>query len=180
MLAYDSYASPNLDGLSPFELVFRHKPNILPLQEAMPNASVTGTFKEYYANLHGKLKYLRGHLVSFRDKRGENLNRHHVHHGYFIGQVVYAFVPGGAAVQTDSQKVRICWVGPLIISNCMSPNQFKLMTPDGKPFQGVFEETMLRPGWLRTPEGPVDTLADYNRIVRPFLHNSQPVALPPK
>ena len=93
--------------------------------------------------------------------------------------MVYAFVPAGAAVQTGSQKVRVCWVGPLIICSCLSPNQFKLMTPEGEPFQGVFEETMLRPGWLRTPEGPVNTLADYNRIVKPFLHNSQPQALPP-
>ena len=73
MLAYNSYASPNLDGLSPFELVFGRKPNILPLQEAMPDALVTGTFREYYANLHEKLKYLRDHLVSFCDKRVENL-----------------------------------------------------------------------------------------------------------
>ena len=124
MLAYNSYASPNLDGLSPFELVFRCKPNILSLQEPMPDVPVMGTFKEYYANLQEKLKYLRDHLVSFRDKRVENLNHHHAHHGYFIGQIVYAFVPGGAAVQTGSQKVRICWVGPLIISNCMSINQF--------------------------------------------------------
>ena len=43
------------------------------------------------------------------------------------------------------------------------------MTPDGKPFMDIFEETMLRPGWLRTPEGPVNTLAEYNRIVKPLL-----------
>ena len=121
MLAYNSYASPNLDGLSPFEFVFGRKPNILPLQEAMPDAPVSGTFKEYYTNLHEKLKYLRDHLVSFCDKMVDNLNCHNAHHGYFIGQVVYAFVPGGATVQTGSQKVKICWVGPLIISNCLSP-----------------------------------------------------------
>ena len=88
----------------------------------MPDAPVTGTFREYYADLREKLKHLRDHLVSFCDKRVENLNCHCIHHGYFIGQVVYAFVPGAAAVQTGSQKVRICWVGPLIISNCMSLN----------------------------------------------------------
>ena len=31
MLAYNSYNTPNLDGLSPFELVFGRKPNVLPL-----------------------------------------------------------------------------------------------------------------------------------------------------
>ena len=44
MLAYNSYNTPNLDGLSPFELVFGRKPNVLPLTEVMPNAPVTGSF----------------------------------------------------------------------------------------------------------------------------------------
>ena len=75
MLAYNSYNTPNLDGLSPFELVFGQKPNILPLQEAMPDAPISGTYGEYYLNLREKLKYLRDHLVSFCDKRIELQNR---------------------------------------------------------------------------------------------------------
>ena len=41
---YNSYSTPNLDGFYPFELVFWHKPNVLPLMEAMPEALVTGSF----------------------------------------------------------------------------------------------------------------------------------------
>ena len=157
MLTYNSYNTPNLDGLSPFEFVFGRKPNILPLQEAMPDAPVSGTYREYYLNLREKLKYLHDHLVSFRDKRIELQNRGKTQHGFITGQVVYAYVPSGAAVQTGSMKVKVSWVGPLIICQCLSPSQFKLMTPEGKPFMGIFEETMLRPDWLRTPEGPVNT-----------------------
>ena len=124
MLAYNSYNTPNLDGLSPFELVFGRKPNILPLQEAMPNASVSGTYREYYLNLREKLKYLRDHLVSFRDKRIELQNRGKTQHGFVTGQVVYAYVPSGAAVQTGSMKVKVSWVGPLVICQCLSPSQF--------------------------------------------------------
>ena len=53
--------------------------------------------------------------------------------------------------------------------NCLSPTQFELMTLDKQKFRGAFEETMLRPGWLRTPEGPVNNLADYLRIMQPLL-----------
>ena len=28
---------------------------------------------------------------------------------------------------------------------------------------------MLRPGWLRTPEGPVNNLAEYLKIITPLL-----------
>ena len=65
MLVYNSYSTPNLDGLCPFELVFGRKPNVLPLTEAMPKAPVTGSFREYYVNLCEKLEYMRRHLVQF-------------------------------------------------------------------------------------------------------------------
>ena len=65
MLSYNSYSTPNLDGLCPFELVFGCKPNVLPLMEAMPEAPVSGTFREYYTNLRKKLEYMRRHLVAF-------------------------------------------------------------------------------------------------------------------
>ena len=65
MLAYNSYSTPNLDGLCPFELVFGRKPNVLPLQEAMPKVPITGTHKQYYEQLCSRLEYLRRHLVKF-------------------------------------------------------------------------------------------------------------------
>ena len=176
MLSYNSYITPNLDGLCPFELVFRCKPNVLPLTEAMPKAPVSGTFREYYANLRKKLEYMRRHLVAFHDKRIELTNKDKQYHGFFIGQIVYALIPGGSPSQTGSKKIKINCVGPLVIMNCMSPNQFQLMTIDKQTFRGLFEETMLRPGWMRTPEGPVNNLADYLRIVRPLLKPHEDIA----
>ena len=93
MLAYNLYSTPNLDGLSPFELVFGRKPNILPLQEAMLDAPVSGTYQNYYLNLKEKLKYLRNHLVSFRDKRVELQNRGRTQHGFVEGQVGMLLYP---------------------------------------------------------------------------------------
>ena len=169
MLSYNSYSTPNFDGLCPFELVFGRKPNVLLLTEAMPQAPVSGTFREYYGNLRTKLEYMRKHLVSFRDRRAELANKDKQHHGFFIGQIVYALIPGGCPTQTGSKKIKINCVGLLVIMNSMSPNQFQLMTIDKKTFRGLFEETMLRPGWIRTPEGPVNNLADYLKIVNPLL-----------
>ena len=153
MLSYNSYSTPNLDGLCPFELVFGRKPNILPLTEAMPEAPVSGTFREYYRNLCKKLEYMRRNLIAFCDRRAELSNKDKQHHGFFIGQIVYTLIPGGSPIQSGSKKVRINCVGPLVIMKYMSPNQFQLMTIDKQTFRGLFEVTMLRPGWIRTPEG---------------------------
>ena len=48
MLSYNSYSTPNLDGLCLFKSVFGCKPNVLPLMEAMPEVPVVGTFHDYY------------------------------------------------------------------------------------------------------------------------------------
>ena len=57
-LCYNCYDSPNLDGHSPYELVFGHKMLISPKLEIQPEVVVSGTFKEYYERLSKNLKYL--------------------------------------------------------------------------------------------------------------------------
>ena len=173
MLAYNSYSTPNLDSMCPFELVFARKPNVLPLTEAMPEAPVAGNFREYYQNLRQKLEYMRRHLVNFRDKRTELQNKDRTHHGFFIGQIVYVLVPEGSGTQKGSQKVKISCVGPLVIMNSLGPNLFELMTLDKEKLRGSFEETMLRPGWVRTPEGPVNTYAEFLKNIKSVLNPTE-------
>ena len=108
----------------------------------MPEVPVSGTFREYYANLWQKLEYMRRHLVTFHDRRIELTNKDKQHHGFFIGQIVYAVIPGGSPTQTGSKKIKINCVCPLVIMNCMNPNQFQLMTIDKQTFRGLLEETI--------------------------------------
>ena len=56
MLVYNSYASPNLADISPFELVFGRKPNICPEFEFKPQVPITGTHKQATEELQQKLK----------------------------------------------------------------------------------------------------------------------------
>ena len=60
MLTYNSYASPNLCDLSPFELVFGRKPRIVPILEVTPPIPVTGTFKDAYEILNKKVEIFQG------------------------------------------------------------------------------------------------------------------------
>ena len=56
MLCYNSYNTLNLDNMSPYELVFRHKTTILHKLEIRPNAVVSRTFTDYYERLKKNLK----------------------------------------------------------------------------------------------------------------------------
>ena len=56
-LAYNTFNSPNLANLSPYELVFGRKPKILLDFETNPDIKVSGTFTDYYQLLEKRLKY---------------------------------------------------------------------------------------------------------------------------
>ena len=58
MLCYNSYSTPNLDNMSPYELVFGHKAKISHELEIRPDVVVSGTFTEYYECLKKNLKYM--------------------------------------------------------------------------------------------------------------------------
>ena len=124
MLVYNSYASPNLADISPFELVFGRKANICPEFEFKPQVPVTGTHKQAYEEPQKKLKYFRQFLQKFRDQRYSLINRDKEYQEYTAGQIVYLYFPGQSMLNTGSKKIRCEFVGPLAIWKCVSPNQF--------------------------------------------------------
>ena len=65
---YNSYASPNLADISPFELVFGRKANICPEFEFKPQVQVpiTGIHKQAFDELQKKLKYFRVAFVEIQ------------------------------------------------------------------------------------------------------------------
>ena len=115
MIAYNSYSTPNLAGLSPFELVLGRKANIVPMLEVTPSIPVTGAFKQAKAMLDKKITYLREMLRKFRDKRFEVMNRNKGFSGYTSGKLVYLFFPGHSLLHTGNKKFTCKFVGPLAI-----------------------------------------------------------------
>jgi hypothetical protein len=166
MLAYNTYASPNLDGLSPFELTMGRKAKIVPEMEVTPEAPVTGTFKGAKINLQKKLSYLRKHITKFRDIRSDLVNKDKEFHFFSAGQLVYMYFPAGALLQTGTRKIVCNFVGPLVIYRAISPNQFLLMSLDGLIYPHLIEETRIKPGVVRTTQGNVSTLADLKSVIR--------------
>ena len=96
MLTYNSYATPNLNGFCPFELVFGRKPRIVPILEISPPVPITGTYQNAFDLLNKKLRYFREMLIKFRDRRFEIMNRDREFHGYTSGQLVYLFYPSNS------------------------------------------------------------------------------------
>ena len=81
MVAYNSYASPNLDGLSPYKLVYGCKAKVALDLEISVSAPVAGEYHDYVCLLQKQLTVLCMHLQQFCDKQQEMLNKDKELHG---------------------------------------------------------------------------------------------------
>ena len=173
-LCYNCYDSPNLDGHSPYELVFGHKMLISPKLEIQPEVVVSGTFKEYYERLNKNLRYLGERLEKFRSTRLDLLNKDRKPHSFQVGQLVYMFQARGAMVRSTSRKINTYYVGPLVIYKAIGPNQFLLMSLDGIIYPKLIEESRLKAGSLWTHKGKVTTLAELRHALSPNMTIESP------
>ena len=98
MLCYNGYSTPNLNGYSPYELVFGHKMTLSQELELKVDTVVSGTFTDYYEKLKKNLKYMGERLQKFRSQRLNMLNRNRQCHAFEIGQIVYMYQARGSMV----------------------------------------------------------------------------------
>ena len=166
MLSYNSYATPNLDNLSPFEIAIGRKATLAPKFEHKPRIPITGTHKEAKEKLQEKLAYFRKRLEDFRSNRMAIMNKDRQPHGFTVGQIVYMYNPGGGKLQTGSRKIQCHFVGPLAIYKCISPNQFLLMSLDGALYPMVVEEARLKPGLISTHKGPARNMSELKNAAK--------------
>ena len=163
-LNYNTFASPNLDGFSPYELVFGHKARIMPELEIEPQLPVGGTLKKFHQNLNYKLDQIRRHMQKYRDKKVDMQNRDREPSAFQVGQLVHMFQPRGSFLNTRSRKIRCKYVGPLVIYKAISDTQFLLMTIDGMVYPHLVEETRLKAVTLHSSQGPIRTLAQLRKL----------------
>ena len=167
MLCYNAYPTLNLNGYSPYELVFGHKMTLSHELELKVDTVVSGTFTEYYERLKKNLKYTGERLQKFRRQRLDMLNRNRQHHAFEIGQIVYMYQARGSIVQTGSRK--IACLGPLVIFKAVGPNQFLLMSLDRQIYPHLIEETRLKAGTIWTSKGNVTTLVELTQVLNTDL-----------
>ena len=91
--------------------------------ESNPDIKVSRTFKEYYELLNKRIKYLKDILFNFKLK------------GFFqykSRDLIYIISPLTTQLCTASCKVAIKYVGPVVIYKIIDPQNYLLMTLDGK------------------------------------------------
>ena len=144
----------------PYELTFSRKPRPLINLDSNPDIKVSGTFREYYELLNKRIKYLQGILFNFKSKRLAIINnKDRSFFQYKSRDLIYIISPLTSQLCTPSRKVTIKYVGPVVIYKIIDPNNYLLMTLDGKIFRGLFEHERLKPANIRMSQGNIQNLA---------------------
>ena len=84
---------------------------------------------------------------------------------YNSGDLVYIISPLTSQLRTNSRKVTIKYVGPLVIYRIVDPYNYLLMTLDQKIPRGLFEHERLKPAIIRASHGNVINLAQLKQVL---------------
>ena len=120
---------------------------------------------EYFALLETRMKYLQNTLQQLKLRCLAMINKNHEDFQYNTGDLVYIISPLTSQLRTNSRKVTIKYVGPLVIYKIVDPHSYLLMTLDGKLLRGLYEHERLKPAIVRTGHGNVINLAQLKQIL---------------
>ena len=111
------------------------------------------------------MKYLQDILQQFKHECLAMINKDHEDFQYNSGDLAYVISPLTSQLRTESRKVTIRYVGPLVIYKIVDPHNYLLMTSDGKILRDLFEHEMLKPVIIRTSQGNVSSLVQLKQAL---------------
>ena len=88
---------------------------------------------------------------------------------YRGGDLVYIISPLTSQLRTNSWKIAVTYVGPVVIYKRIDPHNYLLMTLDGIILKGIFEHERLKPAAIRTSCGKVQNLAELRQLMNTDL-----------
>ena len=77
---------------------------------------------------------------------------------YNTGNLVYIISPLTSQPRTSSREVAVKYIGSLVIYKITNPQNYLLMTLDGKILRGLFDHKRLKPATIGINQGNVSNL----------------------
>ena len=141
--------------------------------ETNQDIKVSRNVREYYGSLNKRIKYLQDLLFNFRSQRLAMINKTRENFQYRGGDLVYIMSPLTSQLRTNSWKIAVKNVGPVVIYKIVDPQNYLLMTLDGIILKGIFEHKRLKPTVIRTSHGNVQNLAELKQVMNTELKLDQ-------
>ena len=100
------------------------------------------------------------------------INKDRENFQYKGGDLVYIISSLTSQLRTNSQKIAVKYVGPVVVYKIIDHHNYLLMTLDGIILRGIFERERLKPAIIRTNHGNVENLAELRQIMNTNLRFS--------
>ena len=155
--AMNTFTSNTLQGLSPFELVFAKKPHQLTSLEMPKLNTIKPEYREFFKLLMEKAKMYRDMDLKWCTLQAlelRNKNRMLTNIETFAeNDIVYLLVPHASALQSNAQKFRQDYVGPLVIDMKIDDTHYLLKDITSRNLKGDYHINRLKRVGEITPEG---------------------------
>jgi hypothetical protein len=173
--SYNSFSISSLGNYSPYYLVFlRHPPTTF---DCNPTLHISSTYRDYVDLLKARLEKV-GQVVldlqAYKQQEQARRQNQKVKNPptFSEGILVFLLSPTTSALQTKSKKIRLDYVGPLVISNMLDRSHAVLSTLDGKQLNGIFHVCRLKVAWIRTESGNTNKFSELsNKIIARELNH---------
>ena len=93
------------------------------------------------------------------------INNNRENFQYQGGDLMYIISPLTSQLRTNSRKISVKYIGPVVIYKIIDPHNYLLMTLDGVMLRGIFEHEILKPAVIRTNKGNIQKLAELKQIL---------------
>ena len=93
------------------------------------------------------------------------INNNRENFQYRGGDLVYVISPSMSQLRTNSRKISVKYIGPVVIYKIIDPHNYLLMTLDGIMLKGIFEHERLKPAVIRTSWGNIQKLAELKQVM---------------
>ena len=93
------------------------------------------------------------------------INNNRENFQYQGGDLVYIISPLTSQLRTNSRKISVKYIGPVVIYKIIDPHNYLLMTLDGVMLRGIFKHERLKPTVIRTNRGNIQKLAELKQIL---------------
>ena len=93
------------------------------------------------------------------------INNNRENFQYQGGDLVYIISPLTSQLRTNSRKISVKYIGPVVIYKIIDPHNYLLMTLDGIMLRGIFEHKRLKPAVIRTSWGNIQKLAELKQVM---------------
>ena len=159
--AMNTFASNALQGLSPFKLVFARKPRQLMSFEIPKMSTIDPDYREFFTLLMNKAKLYRDMDLEWRTLQAlelRNKTKMLTNTETFVeNEIVYLLAPHASALQTNAQKFRQDYVGPLAIDTKIDETHYLLKDITGRTLKGDYHINRLKKAAKIMPEGAIKT-----------------------